>query len=72
MTISELIKELEKIKAEHGDISVRKLEYDEWGNEGGCCHYYEDITEAKFTTDKDEPQTGVNPYEDGFVVLIGE
>ena len=69
MTITELIKELEKIKAEHGDLPVRKLEYEEWGNEGGWCHYYEDVEEVWFTTDKDEPQTSDNPYADGFVVI---
>lgn len=68
-TISELIAVLEEIKKKHGDIPVRKLEYEEWGNEGGCCHYYEDVEEVWFTTDKDEPQTSDNPYADGFVVI---
>ena len=29
MTISELIEKLEKVKAEHGDLEVKRLNYDD-------------------------------------------
>lgn len=68
MTISELIVILEEIKKKHGDIPVRKLEYEEWdGRE--TYPIYTDVEEVWFTTDKDEPQTSDNPYADGFVVI---
>lgn len=65
MTISELIEELEKIKNEKGDLIIRRLNYSDEGDLG----VYEDVTGAEFITDKDEPQTSVNPYKDGFVVI---
>lgn len=69
-TISELIAILEAIKTDHGDIPVRKLEYEEWSyEEGCCCPHYEDVEEVWFITDKDEPQTSDNPYADGFIVI---
>lgn len=66
-SISELIATLEEIKKKHGDIPVRKLEYGAMEYED--CPYYEDVDEAWFTTDKDEPQISDNPYADGFVVI---
>lgn len=65
MTITELIEELEKIKNEKGDLIIRRLNYSDEGDLG----VYEDVKEAEFTTDKDEPQTSDNPYADGFVVI---
>ena len=66
-SISELIAILEEIKEKHGDIPVRKLDRD--ATESEFYPYYEDVEEAWFTTDKDEPQTSDNPYADGFVVI---
>ena len=37
MKIEDLIKELEKIKKEHGNLDVYWFDYDEWDEE----HYYE-------------------------------
>lgn len=65
MTISELIEALEKIKNEKGDLIIRRLNYSDEGDLG----VYEDVKEAEFITDKDEPQTSVNPYANGFVVI---
>lgn len=67
MTISELIKELEKIKAEHGDIHVRYLRGIE-----DCYPDYRNVEFCDFITDAEEPQIEVNPYADGFVVLSEE
>lgn len=67
MTISELIKELEKIKAEHGDIPVRYLK-----GITDCYPDYRDVELCEFITDREEPEIDVNPYADGFVVLSEE
>ena len=58
MTISELIKELEKIKAEHGDLPVKT-----W------CHG--EYSEQYYLDDIDFPEYH-EPDEDAECVVIGE
>ena len=58
MTISEMIKELEKIKKEHGDLPVKTWEYDEYDG------YY-------YLSDVDFPEYH-KPDEDEECVVIGD
>lgn len=77
MTISELIEKLEKVKAEHGDLEVKRLNYDD-----ESMNVHEKVEEVYFRSHDDDPDTTMyriihgipsNPFKkrntDGFIVI---
>lgn len=66
MTITELIKELEKIKEEHGDLPVKIQCYDSFNEE----FFLSDLSHPEYYTPDEEDRITFHGAEE--CVLVGE
>ena len=66
MTITELIKELEKIKAEHGDLPIKIQYYDSFSEE----YFLDDLGHPEYYNPEEEDRITFHGAEE--CVLVGE